>query len=316
MSKIAIIGSGLIGSSWGIVFARKGHEVRIFDQNENAFSASKKYIKAELKTQAANDDELHAWLGAIRHTTELSTAIEDACYVQEAAFEREDVKTAIFSALDELVEDNVILASSASGIPCSAFTEHLIHRTQCVIAHPVNPPHLIPLVEVVPAPWTSNATVRRTMALMQQVGQSPVQVKKEIEGFILNRLQGALLNEAWWLFEEGYASIDEIDRTVRDGLSLRWSFMGPFQTIDLNAPDGIGDYARRLAPLYFSIASSRANPTPWSSNAIEAASKEMKALRQRLENKDLQAWRNEMLRSFMTWRLTNNITPDSRRNDI
>lgn len=310
MSKITIIGAGLIGSSWGIVFAKAGHEVCIFDKNEAVFDFSKSYIKSELTAQAAIDNIEAAThlVDSIHYTTDLKTAVKGASYIQECIFERLDVKKEIFKALDEVIENGTVLASSSSGIPSSDFTVNLKHRANCLIAHPVNPPHLIPLVEVVPAPWTDTTVVKQTMDLMKQIGQSPIWVKKEIEGFILNRLQGALLNEAWWLYQEGYASVEDIDKTVRDGLSLRWSFMGPFQTIDLNAPGGIVDYADRLAPLYYSIAKSRSNPKPWSQDAIESAGKEIDQFKQQQGHQDPQAWRNEMLRSFGQWR-SNNFDP-------
>ena len=104
--------------------------------------------------------------------------------------------------------------------------------------------------------------------LMTEVGQSPIRITREVDGFVLNRLQGALLNEAWALFEEGYASAEDIDKTVSEGLGLRWSFMGPFQTIDLNAPGGVADYAARLSPLYHTVAQSRAEPKPWSDKLV------------------------------------------------
>ena len=100
-------------------------------------------------------------------------------------------------------------------------------------------------------------------------------VQREIEGFVLNRLQGALLNEAWALYSEGYASADDIDRTVRAGLGLRWSLMGPFETTDLNAPGGIADYAERLEPLYYRVAQSRSQPKPWPADAIKSAEREL-----------------------------------------
>lgn len=308
MSKITIIGAGLIGSSWGIVFAKAGHEVCIFDKDEAAFESSKDYIAHEISQELDDETALATIMSSIDYSTDLAFSVKGSAYVQECIFERLDVKKEIFSALDNVIESGTILASSSSGIPSSEFTENLKHRAQCLVAHPVNPPHLIPLVEVVPAPWTDAASVNTTMELMSNIGQSPIEVKKEIEGFILNRLQGALLNEAWWLYQEGYASVEELDKTVRDGLSLRWSFMGPFQTIDLNAPGGIVDYAERLAPLYHSIAKSRSDPKPWSKTAIENAGKEIDAFKQKQGQEDPQAWRNEMLRSFGKWR-NNNFDP-------
>ena len=122
---------------------------------------------------------------------------------------------------------NAIIASSSSGIPASAFTRDLKTRQRCLIAHPVNPPYLVPLVEICPAPWTDPEVVERTRAIMIQAGQVPATVKKEIDGFALNRLQGALLAEAFRLLADDVISPADLDALVKHGLGLRWSFMGP-----------------------------------------------------------------------------------------
>jgi 3-hydroxyacyl-CoA dehydrogenase len=121
----------------------------------------------------------------------------------------------------------------------------------------------VPVVELVPAPWTVPETVAAVRAFMDEVGQVPVELTREIEGFLINRLRAVLLMEAWRLVEAGYATASDIDRTIADGLGLRWSFMGPFETIDLNAPGGVADYARRLGPLYQRIAASCAEHRTW-----------------------------------------------------
>ena len=130
----------------------------------------------------------------------------------------------------------------------SSFTEQLAGRHRCLVAHPVNPPHLVPLVELVGAPWTAPAIVAKAKTVYQAVGQVPIVVKREIEGFILNRLQAVLLSEAFRLVEQGYVTPQDLDHTLKNGLGLRWSFMGPFETIELNAPGGIPDYCRRYGP--------------------------------------------------------------------
>ena len=131
------------------------------------------------------------------------------------------------------------------------------------MAHPVNPPHLIPVVELCGAPWTSASTIERAREVMHAVGQVPVTVACEIEGFVLNRLQGALLSEAMRLVGDGVVSPADLDATVAAGLGLRWSFMGPFATIELNAPGGVADYAARYAAFYRTLAADPAPPTVW-----------------------------------------------------
>lgn len=270
---IAVVGAGLVGSGWVTVFARGGHDVRVFDESPQIRASLRDTIAAQLSDLASYGlvDEVDEILARVHVCDTLADAVTGAFYVQESVLEREDVKRNISRAIAEHLADDAVVGSSTSGIPASAFTADAPGRERYLVVHPVNPPYLVPVVELVPAPWTSSAAVESAMALMNDVGQTPVLVRREIEGFILNRLQGALLREAWALFEEGYASAEDIDKTVRDGLGLRWAFMGPFETIDLNAPGGIRDYAERLGPLYHSIAASRTAPQPWSDDLIARA---------------------------------------------
>ncbi len=189
-------------------------------------------------------------------------------YVQESLPERVEMKKEIFGRMDKIASPTTVLASSTSSIPASAFTEDLPGRARCLIAHPVNPPYLVPVVEICGAPWTDAKVVQQAMDVMQSVGQKPVKIHRELKGFILNRLQGALLREAFKLVEQGYVDAEGLDVTVRDGLGLRWSFMGPFETIDLNAPDGLADYAHRFGGMYQSIAEEQTSTEPWSEALI------------------------------------------------
>src|SRR5204863_7331468 len=157
---------------------------------------------------------------------------------------------AICAELDALSGPAAILASSTSAIVASLFTENLKGRARCLVAHPVNPPHLVPIVELVGAPWTTPETIARAKQVYEQIDQVPIVVRREVEGFILNRLQGALLAEAFRLVEDGYVSPQDLDNTVKHGLGLRWSFLGPFETIELNAPGGIPDYCARYGAFY------------------------------------------------------------------
>jgi L-gulonate 3-dehydrogenase len=171
-----------------------------------------------------------------------------------------EVKRAVFAELDRLAPPDAILASSTSTIVASLFTENLKGRQRCLVAHPVNPPHLVPIVELVGAPWTAPQTIARAKALYEQAGQVPIVVKREIEGFILNRLQAVLLSEAFRLAAGDYVSPQDLDKTIKDGLGLRWSFMGPFATIELNAPGGIADYCARYTGFYKRLQSKPAGP--------------------------------------------------------
>ena len=175
----------------------------------------------------------------------IETALPDASLVQECGPERVEIKHELFAALDRHAATETILASSTSAIVASKFTEGLPGRARCLVAHPVNPPHLVPIVELAPAPWTDPKIVEKARKIYERAGQVPIILRKEIPGFVLNRLQAVLLAEAFRMVGAGVASPQDVDKTIRDGLGLRWSFMGPFETIELNAPGGIADYCAR-----------------------------------------------------------------------
>lgn len=250
MLRIAVIGAGLIGRSWAIVFARAGWEVALHDATSDAAERALAMVAdglAELQEHGLVDDAKAA-AKRVRTSSSLADALDGASFVQENTPETLDAKRAIFSDLDRLAAPDAILASSTSTIVASLFTEKLKGRHRCLVGHPVNPPHLVPLVELVGAPWTASETIAQAKTIYEAVGQVPILVRREIEGFILNRLQAVLLSEAFRLVEDGYVTPQDLDKTLKDGLGLRWSFMGPFETIELNAPGGIPDYCRRYGP--------------------------------------------------------------------
>jgi L-gulonate 3-dehydrogenase len=259
-NRVAVVGAGLIGRSWAIVFAGGGFEVALYDTERDIADNARALVAEGLRDLAEQDllDEPQAAAARVRVTVDLADALAGADLVQENLPERIETKRAIFSELDRLAAPKAILASSTSTIVASLFTENLKGRHRCLVAHPVNPPHLIPLVELVGAPWTAPAIIAKAKAIYEAVGQAPIVVKREIEGFILNRLQAVLLSEAFRLVGDGYVTPQDLDKTLKDGLGLRWSFMGPFETIELNAPDGIADYCRRYGPSLSAL--SAANP--------------------------------------------------------
>ena len=245
---VASVGAGLIGRAWAIVFARAGHPVRLHDADAATMQASLAYIAErlqELDGFGLLDDAPAAVLARVHCEPDLAAALRGVVIVQENIRETVEAKTAIFAQLDALAPPDAVLASSTSWLPASTFTEHLPGRARCLVGHPTNPPYLVPLVELCPAPWTDPGAMARAHAIYAAAGQTPVTLSREIDGFLLNRVQAAVLNECFTLFEQGLASAEDIDKVLKDGLALRWSFMGPFETIDLNAPAGVKDYAAR-----------------------------------------------------------------------
>jgi L-gulonate 3-dehydrogenase len=270
MTKVAVVGAGLIGRSWSIVFARAGFQVNLWDPFPRQTEAALTFIAdrlPELRQSGLLADEPDDVLARIIPAATLDDALQDVVHVQENGPERVPAKQTLFVELDRIAKPDVVLASSTSGIPASAFTEALAHRGRCLVAHPVNPPYLVPLVEICPAPWTDADVVERTRDLMQQAGQVPATVKKEMDGFALNRLQGALLAEAFRLLADDVISPGDLDALVKHGLGLRWSFMGPLETIDLNAPGGLKDYCERYGPLYAKL-QEQAVPLAWDATLV------------------------------------------------
>ncbi|MFO1364088.1 MAG: 3-hydroxyacyl-CoA dehydrogenase [Burkholderiales bacterium] len=297
MDRIGVVGCGLIGRAWAIVFARAGHPVAAYDSDAAALAASLALVDgalAELARFGLLAEEPAAVRARIVAAPDLAEAVRACAYVQESVRETVEAKRAIFAQLDRLAPPDCVLASSTSYIPASAFSDGLPGRARCLVAHPVNPPHVVPVVELCPAPWTAPEVLARTRALHATAGQVPVVVRREIPGFLLNRLQAALVCEAIRLYEDGYASAEDIDRTVRDGLGLRWSFMGPLETIDLNAPAGVLDYARRYAATMVEMDRAQA-PREWSAQALARLDAERRAAVPADRLGERAAWRDRRL---------------------
>ncbi len=299
MAKIALVGLGLVGRAWALSFARAGNEIAIWDEKPEAIDDALSFVNRVLPDLDAHEllfGEAPLTVRArIRRAHSLEEALEGASHVQENTPEDVGTKRKVFLDLDRLAEPDAVLASSTSAILPSLFSETLPRRERCLVAHPLNPPYLIPAVEIVPAPWTSRETVERSAALFEAAGHAPIVLAREIDGFVVNRLQGALLEEAFRLVAAGAASIEDVDIAIREGLALRWSFMGPFETIDLNAPGGVRDYAERYQPIYARLSSSMQQRVDWTGPAMDSIEAQR---RRRLPSGKLgerAAWRDRRL---------------------
>jgi 3-hydroxyacyl-CoA dehydrogenase len=269
--NVAIVGAGLIGRAWAAIFARAGWNVRLTDPHVPTLAAAPRLIRDELLALARHGlaDDPDGAVARVSVAGSLEEAVMDVEFVQENGPEKVEEKKLIFAELDRLAPPDALLVSSTSAITASRFTEKLPGRARCLVGHPVNPPHLIPLVELCGAPWTAPETIDRARAVYREIGQVPVTINREVNGFVLNRLQGALLAEAFRLVGEGYISAEDLDHTVKDGLGLRWSFLGPFETIELNAPGGIPDYCARYTGFYRELAAAAAGPEVYQSPNVD-----------------------------------------------
>jgi 3-hydroxyacyl-CoA dehydrogenase len=283
-----------------VSFARAGHEVVLWDTASGAPEVALAYIDDILPDLDAHDlldGQAPATIrGRMRGTSDLADALAGAAHVQENTPEDLEVKRAVFARLDAAAAPDTVLASSTSALLPSRFTEHLAGRARCLVVHPINPPYLIPAAEVVPAPWTDPAVVDRTAAFLRAAGHAPIVMKREIDGFVMNRMQGALLEEAFRLVAEGHASVEDVDIGIREGLALRWSFMGPFETIDLNAPGGVRDYVERYQGIYDRIFPTVQWRADWNEpQLIDRIEAERSAALPRDRLGERQAWRDRRL---------------------
>jgi carnitine 3-dehydrogenase len=245
ITTVAVIGAGSIGGSWAALALAKGLSVHVADPDPSA----------EVRLRAAVADhllELDTEPTALERMTvhaDASSAATQADLVLEAGPERVEVKQELFAALDASAPPDVVLASSSSGIGPSAFQGACRHPERVVVAHPFNPPHLVPLVEVVGGRATSEAAVESTMAAMRLLGRRPVRVRAELPGHVVNRLQAALWREAYDLVRRGAITVADLDQAVASGPGLRWALLGPIATQHLSGgPGGMGHVLEHLGP--------------------------------------------------------------------
>ena len=297
-AAVTIVGSGSIGTSWAIVFARSGHAVAVHDPDAARLTAAVAEIDERLGALARAGllAESPARIAArIRMQEALRPAMEGASHVQECAPERLELKRELFTTLDTLATPNVVIASSSSALPISETAGHLRGRHRFLVVHPANPPHLLPVVELVPAEFTDPAVTERTFALLAAAGMSPVNILREVEGFVYNRLQGAVLREAYCLVRDGVISVDDLDRVMREGLGRRWAVVGPFETSDLNTRGGIAVHAQRMGPAYARMGAERGQDDPWTSELVAEVARQRRAQLPLDQWEQRVAWRDRAL---------------------
>ncbi len=309
---IAIVGAGSIGVSWAILFALAGFRMKLQDTDATRLARAKGEVVArfeDLKAAGLAEEPIAAVAARIEPVQDLSAALAGAIHVQECVPEDLALKRRLFGELDRLAGPSTVLASSSSFLPASAFAEHLPGRARCLVVHPGNPPYLLRVAELVPAPFTGPEVVERTAGLLRAAGTTPITLGREIEGFVFNRLQGALLREAYCLVRDGVAAPADIDRLVRDGLGLRWSVLGPFETADLNSRGGIAEHARRMGPAYRRMGAERGQDDPWTEDLVAMVTAERRAALPLGQWDERVAWRDRALMALIKCRRSDPALP-------
>ncbi|WP_091798571.1 3-hydroxyacyl-CoA dehydrogenase [Prauserella marina] len=297
-NTVAVLGAGSIGVAFAIVFSRAGFPVRVWDPDPAAPARAGHDLRdrlTRLRQHGLLDEEPGVVAARVAFVPSVADAVDGAGLVQECAPERAEVKRELFAKVTTLTGPEVVLASSSSAIPASVLAEGLASAGRILIGHPGNPPYLLPVIEVVPSPETEQGIVERASTVYRAAGLRPVELRREVEGFVFNRLQGALLREAYCLLRDGVADVEDIDSVVRLGLGRRWSVVGPFETADLNTRGGIGAHAEKMGPSYERMGAERGQHDPWTLELVARAVAQRRAMLPLAEWDERVRWRDERL---------------------
>ena len=252
IGTVAIIGVGIMGTGLAAEWSAGGRTVTLYARDAERAAVGRERTAAALHTLAQggllDTGGIEAALSRVHTATDLATAVAGADFVQESVPEKLELKRALFAELDQLCPPTTVLASNTSGLPISRIAAGMAGAARIVGVHYLNPPHLMPPVEVIPGEATAPETVELVRTTLLELGKSPLLVRREVPGFLWNRLQFALAREAFWLVENGVATMEEVDLAMRRGLGRRWAIAGPFASLDLGGIDTMASVAAYLFP--------------------------------------------------------------------
>lgn len=306
---VAVVGTGVIGRSWIRVFTRAGFDTRIFDpdpqQSARAVEWHTQSAVADFREGLATIRSANAESHRIARCKRLEEALDGATYVQECGPEAIASKQAIYRELDARSAPDAVLGSSTSAHDMTVIARGLPGAGRCIVAHPVNPPHVIPLVEVVAGAETRPDVTASTLALLRRAGMAPVVLDRFAPGFVLNRLQAAVVREAVSLVGSGVASPEVVDTVMREGLGLRWALMGPFGTGHANADGGVGSYCHQYGDAYRSIWKDLDPAPDFGDDVIDQITEGVTAMYGEDAVAALSAWRDGMVRRILQLKADN-----------
>jgi 3-hydroxyacyl-CoA dehydrogenase len=296
---VAVVGTGTIGRSWIRVFTRGGYETRAWDPDSEKLHDAATWLKADLKLARKRQDLRKAVAKSQRELLTLCESLEEVVdgvsYVQECGPEDLAVKRGIFCALDQAAGEGTILASSSATIGLEALTNGLSCRPHCIIAHPLNAPHVVPVVEVFADSDTDTAVIRRTFRFLRRVGLIPVAVRHHQPGLIASRLEAALIREAIDLVRTGTADLAAIETVMTDGLGLCWSLQGPVGTVSLKADGGVREHLARYASIYEGIWDDLTTDLRLTPELIDQVAQALDPLPTGVTPEDHRAWRDDLV---------------------
>ena len=296
MTKIACIGAGNVGRAWAVVFAAGGHDVCIYDASpleieQRALPLARQTI-GQLQEAGFIREPVEVVFSRIHTVATIAEAVAAAGWVQESVREDVEIKRSVFAEIARHAPAETILASSTSALPGSQFMGEIADPSRALVAHPVNPPSHIPLVELCATPWTTPATMAKARAFMDSLGMKPITINREIDGFVLNRLQYTLVAEAMHLVGEGYCSAEDIDAVLVNGLALRWASIGPFEVAHLNSTQGFKGFVDQLGPMMKTMGRTARTDYDWDDALAGRIHDEMARKTPIEQIADRQAWRN------------------------
>ena len=248
VKRVVCVGSGLVGQGWASLFALAGYEVTLVDVNQKILDNAIERVEEKMHflEEAGLTKNAERASKLLSTTMSLGEAVGGADFVQESVFESYPAKKEVYGKMDEAADERVILSSSSSGLMMSEIQKAAKrHPERCIVSHPWNPSYLVPLVELSPGDHTSQETIKKTYEFMEDIGKVPVVLKREVPGFIANRLSAALWREALNLVDSGVASVEDVDKAVVNGPGLRWAIMGPYLTYHLGGGKGGIEYLMR-----------------------------------------------------------------------
>lgn len=302
ISTVAIVGTGVIGRSWAQVFTGAGCRTHLYDSDPTQLRRAIEWINNDLEMDHEDGlitaKDLKTRLSLLVEHCSLATAVHDVGYVQECGPERMQEKKAIFAALDRLARPAVPFCSSTSGLSITEIASGLEGAARCIVAHPVNPPHVVPVVEIVPGKETDPSVISLVRDFLSSVGLMPVILRSEVRGFLLNRLQSAIFREAIHLVESGVAELKDIETVVSEGLGLRWALLGPFGVGDANTDGGLRENFARYRQTFLDLMNDLGPASSLPTVVVDQLSSAMEKLNGGVDRAKIRRWRDRMVRKI------------------